>query len=173
MLTERQARFAAAYSKLGNVSAAAKKSGYSKRRARELMRRKDVLAHIASLSAEERPCDAETVLRMLSRIAAADIFDFVRVEAVTDGEGKTRHDYALRRVAPGQGATLAEMNIAGDGSLRVRLYDKLRALELLGRAKRLFAAPQDTGEAAEETELTPAQAEELLRDAAKLFYEYR
>lgn len=133
-LNERQRRFCAEYLVDCNARAAAKRAGYSPHSAGDLMRRTDVRAELArGLARLNRRCAlrAQQVLAELCHIATARITDYVRIEggmvALRDTDGM--EDAAV--------AAIAEIKNGARGA-EVKLYDRTRALELLGRRLGLF-----------------------------------
>ncbi len=84
-------------------------------------------------------CGAQ-VLEKIRAIAMADVTDLV---TVTDGELQVLSTDGL---TPDQKAAIASIERSA-GGLRVKFYDKLKALELLGKCLGLFdGAPLPTGQ---------------------------
>lgn len=162
-LTKRQAAFVEEYLVDLNASAAAVRAGYSKQwgrtHASHLMSNPKIKAAVDDAMrrrAQRVQVDADTVLRELLRIAMADlgqIFD-------EDGKLKPLHEIpeeARRAICSVETDELFDDGIASDelepqghgGALRrhrnavgvtrkVKLWDKLKALEMLGKHLKLF-----------------------------------
>jgi phage terminase small subunit len=134
-LTDRQKRFVAAYLESLNGTRAAIRAGWSpqsaERAAWENLRYPAVAAAIAEAQAprfEALKMRAEDVLRELAAIARANILDYVRIgengEPVFKPAGLDR----------GKAAALRASALSIDGTrVRVRIYDKIAALDRLAR----------------------------------------
>ncbi|MCL2031137.1 MAG: terminase small subunit [Oscillospiraceae bacterium] len=122
-------------------------------------------------SGQKPLCLAEAVLAELRRIAFANLHDYVEYKAVKrrgaeDGAapGASR-EYTVKDSRKTDGAPVSEVAIARDGTLKFKLYDKMKALELLGKSAGLFAPAAEEPEP--EEELTPEEAREFLLKAAE------
>lgn len=142
-LTAKRIAFAREYVKDSNGQQAAIRAGFSpggaRHRAFEMLRDPRVVAEIHKrterLSAKA-DVTAERVLRELARLALSDVTAIVQV--VPEGVGR-----GVVRVLPtdtltaDQRAAIQEISEAESG-VRVRMHDKARALELLGKHLGLF-----------------------------------
>ena len=140
-LTPRQVRFVAEYLVDLNSTQSAIRAGYAPKRADQIgyenLRKPEVAAAVAKGTArhlEKAELSASRVLEELRRLA------FVDVTGVFDDAGRLR---PLREWTPEQRAALAGYEVivknaaAGDGHTdtvhKVKLHDKLKALDLLAR----------------------------------------
>lgn len=81
---------------------------------------------------EEKPSiTAEAVLRELSAIGFADVRDYLQAE------GNTLMIRSTQELSRSQSAAVCAIEKTSSG-LKVKFYDKLRALELLGKYLQLF-----------------------------------
>lgn len=115
----------------------------------------------------------EAVLRELRRIAFANLTDYVEYKAVKrrvpSGEpGRDSapvREYTVKDSQKVDGAAISEVMIAKDGSVKFKLYDKMKALELLGKSAGVFAPGAE--EPDPEPEFSPEEALETLLQAAR------
>lgn len=138
-LTERQKRFVREYLVCLNATEAARRAGYSKRNAQDAgnsnLNRPHVKAAIQKAMderAKRLEVKADRVLQELAKIAFADIKDFVYFG---------RDGVLLKEDSEVDGTVLAEITeTVSRAGLRthVKLHDKLKALDLLGRHLKLF-----------------------------------
>jgi phage terminase small subunit len=157
-MTPKQQRFVKEYLIDLNATQAAIRSGYSKRTANEQGAR--LLANASVKAAIDRGmkkiaerCDitAEKVLREISLVAFANMKTFTKwgpsgVE-IMDSGGLTKDQSAAI-------AEVSETVTKEGGSKRVKLHDKLKALELLGKHLILFT------DKLEVKDMTPTEVEE-------------
>lgn len=87
---------------------------------------------------EHLPMDSGAVLAELSAIASARVTDFLAVE---DGAVVIR---STDKLTPEQAAALCSVEKSA-GGIKVKFYDKLKALELLGKHMGLFENGQPPG----------------------------
>ena len=142
MLTEKEAVFCREYLIDLNATQAAIRAGYSARSAQDnayrLIKRPHVRCEIDRLMAERSRrtgVTADRVLQELARIAFANPNDVLDLENGTVREGLSDDDAALIagvkfKVVPNREGQSVEREI--------KLYDKVKALELLGRHLSLF-----------------------------------
>ena len=174
-LTAKQLRFCMAYVETCNAAEAYRRAydcanmspGAIQTEALRLLDRPNVRAGIMKLQAAHRKRHEATVdktLSELSRIAFSDIrnvLDWGPAVAVIDLDGnntdekepcyKIMHGLALKAAAdlsPEAAASISEVSQAKDGTLKIKLYDKLSALDKIGRHLGMFKdAAKDEGEA--------------------------
>ena len=185
-LTEKQARFVAEYLVDLNATDAAKRAGYSEKTAYaigfENLRKPEIQDAIQTAMAQREKRTAITqdrVLQELARVAFANGTDFARVvvqeepvEAVDEeGEPKTVIRRIQRVEIVDTGKVDAEKRSAiagikeGKFGIEVSSYDKLRALELLGKHLGMFEGKGGQKNAAENNLLQAIQnAEEIDTD---------
>ncbi|MDR1736059.1 MAG: terminase small subunit [Oscillospiraceae bacterium] len=112
----------------------------------------------------EKPV-GEAVLDQLRRIAFADVTDYLEYRTVKDGEEPPRQEYILKDSRKVDGGPISEITVSKDGSLKFKLYDKMKALELLGRGAGVFT-PEDPEPPKEDEPISPSEALEIIRKAA-------
>lgn len=142
-LTEKQKRFVEEYMKDLNATQAAIRAGYSKKTAYSIgdenLKKPEVQAALKKAidnRSERTQITQDMVLRELAGIAFANGADYVRVE---NGSVQVRDTAAL---SDGKRAAIALIREGRDG-VEVRTYDKLKALELLGKHLGLFERQAD------------------------------
>lgn len=154
-LTPKQRRFAEEYIVDLNAAAAAKRAGYSARTAPqigyELKNRPEVAALIAELSAERSARLKVTADRVLEELATLAFSDIRHYSVSHQGQlhrtpgaphEASRAIMAMKRKAQilphedGEAAVL-------EATVEFKLYDKVRALELLGKHLKLFVDQVD------------------------------
>ncbi len=140
-MTDKQERFCQEYMVDLNATQAAIRAGYSEKTAEsigyQLLQKTTVSKRIAQLQAAQSRrtgINADRVLRELAKVAFVDIGD------VVDDTGALRQD-----ITPEDRAAVASIKIknsetdSGTSAEReVKLYDKLRALDLIGRHLGIF-----------------------------------
>ena len=137
-LNMRQERFVFEYLKNPNATQAALKAGYSKRTAHKIGTEnlhKPAISEAIETErvkrAEAAKIDASYVLQELITLARANPIDYVQV----DSKGKMSVD--ITKLKREQGFAIKEMTITtdtkGDQVVRVKLLDRHRTLELLGK----------------------------------------
>lgn len=129
-MSPRQAAFVAEYLVDRNATHAAIRCGYSPRtataQASRLLSKVNIQAEIARLQAEATTDAVLThreTLEILTRIARANFADFI----TADG----RIDLAAVRSARPEG--LVSLDVLSDGSMRLRLADRVKAIERLAK----------------------------------------
>lgn len=140
-LTEKQRRFVQEYLVDLNASAAARRAGYSVKTANEqgarLMSVPKIQAAICAEMAERQrrvKITQDMVIKELAAIGFANCTDFLTVSA--DG-----HIYIkpTEQIPPEKLPAIANIKYSANGlSIELKLYDKVRALELLGKHLGLF-----------------------------------
>jgi phage terminase small subunit len=160
-LNEQQARFCGEFLVDLNAAAAARRSGYSLAAAKEVGHRLLTLPHVRAevdrLKAERAEglrLKAEDVVRELAKLSHANMMNYVRK---LEG-GLATVD--LEHVDHDLGAAIQEMTVEeftdgrGDEArpcrrIKIKLADKTRALELLGRHLALFVEKHEVTVAAD------------------------
>jgi phage terminase small subunit len=140
-MTPRQKRFVDEYLRDANGTRAAIRAGYAEVSARHhahnLLRRPEIAAAIAEAEAaraERLRVSADRVLEELARVAFADLTRLVE----WGPEGATVK--AWGSVPGDETAAVAEV-VVGPAGVRLRLHDKLRALDALCRHLGLYRRP--------------------------------
>ena len=153
-LTEKQARFVEEYLVDLNATEAAKRSGYSDKTAYaigfENLKKPEIQEAIQvamNARAERTEINQDRVLLELARIAFADSTDYVRIVStpypttVVDEDGEVQQVIQnvqrvelidTKRIPPDKRAAISGIK-EGKHGIELKLYDKLRALELIGR----------------------------------------
>jgi len=133
-LTARQDRFAAAFLEEFDASAAARRAGYARQsapfQATKLRRHPAIAARIAAGIAQKQRViriEADRVLEEYARIAFADI------GRVANWTSKRLRLKPKRRVAIADSAAVERIDAHRGMRLRVTLYDKVHALDMLAR----------------------------------------
>jgi phage terminase small subunit len=161
-LTERQRAFVREYLTGVNATEAARRAGYSpgsaSRIAYALLRHPQVAALIEQGNerrAEKRRITADRVVEELGRMAFANIRDYVD----WNSEGVKLRDKSL--LDPEETAAIADIEPKGaNGQLtRLKLYDKLAALNALARHLGMIGGKTALGPADESEERKAANAE--------------
>lgn len=147
-LTSKQNRFVLEYIVDHNATAAAIRAGYSKKTAGQfahnLLQHDDIQAAIDdAIAAQEKRTlvTADRVVRELARIAFADAGDYTQVVTIDEGkQGVPKQIVVLTptaRLSADQRAAIAGMEDTQAG-IKLRLHDKVKALELLGKHLGIF-----------------------------------
>lgn len=153
-LTNKQQRFIDEYLIDLNATQAAIRAGYSKKYARsagaETYAKPDVKAAIAVKQEKLQNKTAitqEKILTELAKIGFANITDYLeyktalRVVGYKD-DGEPEYDWAMLVNAKDStlvdGSPVQEVSISKDGTFKFKLYNKMEALEKLGRHLGLF-----------------------------------
>lgn len=153
-LTEKQARFVAEYLVDLNATEAARRAGYSEKTAYaigfENLRKPEIQEAIQTemdARAERTEINQDRVLQELARIAFADSTDYVRIVStpfpttVVDEDGEVQQVLQnvqrvelvdTSRIPPDKRTAIASIK-EGKHGIELKLYDKIRALELIGR----------------------------------------
>jgi phage terminase small subunit len=136
-LTPQQARFVDEYVIDNNASGAAVRAGYSKKYSERLGYRLLATPKIALAVAEKKKAiaarndvSADRVIQEIARIAFADTTKVVRIEHGRVVVEETENLDADHRAAVSE---ISETTTANGGTLKVKLHDKVKALELLSR----------------------------------------
>jgi phage terminase small subunit len=142
-LSMREEKFALAYLVTGNAALAARRAGIrtalSHGEGHRLLTRPRVAAFIEAertASIERTRIDVDRVRRELARIAFTDIADFME----WDEEGNIALK-ASAAISPDDRAAIAELKVKRDEqgvNARLKLHDKLRALDSLARLMGLY-----------------------------------
>lgn len=141
MISPKQKQFCKEYLIDHNGTRAAIRAGYSKKTARAqasmLLDKPHVAAYLAQLT-KGRDMDltitAERVLKEIARIAFADPSSYFVPARSGHGGGPARMK-DMDELTPDQRAAVAEFDMA---TKKFKLYDKLNALEKLGKHLKLF-----------------------------------
>ena len=136
-LTEKQKRFVAEYLVDFNATAAAKRAGYKDPNiGRQLITKNNVSAEIAKRRDElqsKLEITQETVLQELAAIAFANGTDFVTVTGAGLLDVKPTSQVSKEKLP-----AIAGIKYSQNG-IEIKLHDKVRALELLGKHLGVFA----------------------------------
>ena len=92
----------------------------------------EMIRKIQGEAAARNRVSVDETLRQLSAIAYSDITDFVEFD------GTEAHLRDITRLAPEQRYCIREIDVHSGGGFRIRLHDKLRAIELLGKHLGMF-----------------------------------
>lgn len=141
-MTNKQKHFCEEYMIDLNGAAAAIRSGYSTKSARQIgnenLTKPDIRARIDRALAEQSKrtgVSADRVVRELARVAFANSQDVINFDSATIKSDATRDDTAAISSVKVKTIPMPD----GDGVEReIKMADKLKALELLGRRLGLF-----------------------------------
>ena len=149
-LTAKQIRFVDEYLVDFNGTQAAIRAGYSEKTAAataaRLLRNVNIQAEISRRQKDlQRRTEVtqERVVMELARVAFADATDFVQVETriINRGEVKVPIELAVHKetaeLSADQRAAIASIKQGANG-VEIKLHDKIKALELLGRHIGMF-----------------------------------
>lgn len=147
-LTEKQKRFCREYLRDLNASKAAIRSGYSKKTAgvqgHELLQNPEIQKRITraiEARATRTDISIDKVVQELARVAFSDIQDFVN----WNKEGVAIRD--SKELNEDQSRAVSEIAEGIDGKnrrrVKVKLHDKVKALELLGKHLQMFVERQE------------------------------
>lgn len=146
-LSDRQKRFCDEYLVDLNASKAAVRAGYSPRSAPQLGERTLKLPQVREYLDKRRQAQArrtevtqDFVLGELMKIATADCTDFAVVY-----KGNRVSLVPTAELPPEKRAAVASVKSGKDG-VAVKTYDKLRALELIGRHLGMFEKQEDAAD---------------------------
>lgn len=142
-MNARQIRFCEEYMKDLNATKAAKRSGYSKKTAHSigprLLEDVDIKKYISNLKrkrSDKAEITAERVLREIAKMAFSNLGDYITIQK----DGTAEID--LRKLTRNQAAALSEVTVDDDSlggqKVKIKLHDKLKGLEQLGRHLKLF-----------------------------------
>ncbi len=142
-INAKQAKFVKEYLVDFNATQAAIRAGYSERSSSrigpELLGKtwiSDAVNHGRAVLAKKLDISAERVLNELARVAFSDMRNYVQI-----GSGGSLRINDPKDLTEDQTAAISEMSETTSehgGSLKFRLHDKIRALELLGKNLKLF-----------------------------------
>ncbi|HLI22061.1 MAG TPA: terminase small subunit [Stellaceae bacterium] len=160
-LTEREQRFVAEYLRDLNGRKAAMRVGYARSgaggMAHKLLAKPAIAAAVAAAQDEERAqkrATADRVIEELARMAFANIRDF----ADWGPKGISMRDKAL--LDPEETAAIADIEHKGNGKLgRLKLYDKLAALNALAKHLGMIGGKTALGPRDDSAERAAANAE--------------
>lgn len=165
-MTDKQARFCEEYMIDLNATQAAIRAGYSPKTANEqaarLLANVSIQNRIAQLQAEQSRrtgVSADRVVRELARIAFANASDLIDPETASVKLDASRDDLAAVQ-------SIKVKSFGEDGlEHEVKLADKLKALDLLGRHLGMFNGAGDIaeGKALEDDPITKSLKEEFKR----------
>jgi len=135
-MTKKWQRFCREYINDYKQEKAALRAGYSKRTARsiasELMQKPEILAEIETLENDLRKkyeATADRVIKELSRLAFIDPKNLLQQDGtpkkITDLDENTRR-------------AIQELTVTKSGDTKLKLYDKQKSLEMLGRTFAMF-----------------------------------
>ena len=130
-LTAKQQRFVDEYLVDLNATEAAIRAGYSAKTAKSIgsenLTKPDIdeaIKQAQAAAADRAQITQDRVIAELAQVAFADIRDFVAWGGQT----------VVLKASPDLASAAAVMSVSGDGEkAQIRLHDKLRALELLGK----------------------------------------
>ncbi len=138
-MTGKQERFCNEYLIDLNIEKAAVRAGYAPGSAAHhsylLMRNPKILARIEQLSEARRvrmQLSQDEVVRELKKIAFADITDYANVEKDGEGGGKAVTLKSTAELSGDKTGAVAGIRQGAKG-IEIKLYDKLKALELLAK----------------------------------------
>ena len=153
---ERRKAFADAYLRSGSATSAAKEAGYSPRSASaqgsQLLKHADISAYIdyhKSKATEIAGTSKTRITEELSRLAFSNVADFTRLNSEGDLEvdfsGATREQLSAvsgvkvkkRKIYSAKGELVGE-----EHQSEFKLWDKIRAAELLGKDIGMFKEPE-------------------------------
>lgn len=144
-LTEKQKRFVQEYLVDLNATAAAKRAGYSEKSASriavELLNKTQVSAEIQKQQAERQKrteITQEKVLQELAAIAFANGYDFAQV--IKPGVVRV---IPTEEIPQDKRKAVASIKETANGT-EIKTYDKVRALELLGKHLGIFDSNNNT-----------------------------
>lgn len=147
-LSAKQHRFVAEYLLDLNAAAAARRAGYSEKTAKQQGARLLATPSVAGAIEEAQSALAadlgvrqEQVVATLAAIAFTEIRDVVTWGDDYEDDGRRCMSVQLRPAASlsaDAAAAVNEFHVDAQGRLRVKLHDKLRALELLGKHLGMF-----------------------------------
>lgn len=144
-LTEKQKRFVQEYLVDLNATAAAKRAGYSEKSASriavELLNKTQVSAEIQKQQAKRQKrteITQEKVLQELAAIAFANGYDFAQV--IKPG---VVHVIPTEEIPQDKRKAVASIKETANGT-EIKTYDKVRALELLGKHLGIFDSNNNT-----------------------------
>lgn len=147
-MTKKQKRFVEEYLIDLNATQAAIRAGYSPDTAKEIgcenLTKPNISAEVAKAMAERSKrtgVNAERIIYELAKIAFLNPADVINMDEATIRDGASREDTAAIasvkvKVIPGDEGDIVERE--------VKTYDKIKALELLGKHNGMFTGGKDT-----------------------------
>ena len=174
--TEKQRRFLTYYSRERDITSAAKRAGYTRAYAMQLLKDPEIQEILRGMESDQGTLEhrVEDVLRMYEKMAFSNVCDFLRF-GTREENGRRKSYVELRGDKEVDGELIEEIVISSSGVPRIKLYDKLKALEKLERyydmlpdrwkreieEKKLLAAQKDKeGTVIEVTTCVPRPKEE-------------
>lgn len=162
-LTDKQKKFVEEYLVDLNATQAAIRAGYSKKTADKTAAKLVVKSCIKNAISEEiakrskrTEITQDRVLKELAKIGFADIKDYLqyrteKTQIATNDEGEPIIGYReiidIKTSEEVDGTIINEVSISKDGTFKFKLYDKLSALEKMGKHLGMFTEKVDnTGE---------------------------
>lgn len=147
-ISEKQRKFAEEYLTDYCAARAARRAGYSADYGKRLLKKEPVREYLRERQKEvfaKAGITAERVLEELSAVAFSNIADYTEVKKDAGAKKgvvlRTKETSAIPREKLSAVAGMKE----GPGGVEVRLYEKLRALELLGKCVGLFRESDKNG----------------------------
>ena len=141
-LTDKQLRFVKFYIVDANGKQAAIKAGYSKKTAEQSASRllkdkriKGLIDEGNNEVLEEAGIEAKHVIAELGHLGLSNVQDFYKEDKKKKGDFILKSIFELTRE---QAACISEVSKNGK-TYKVKLYDKVKSLELLGRRFKLFS----------------------------------
>ncbi|NLB91698.1 MAG: terminase small subunit [Clostridiales bacterium] len=160
-LTEKQRKFVQEYLIDLNATQAAIRAGYSSKTAdsaaSRLLGNVKVQAYIQEQQnrlQSKTEITQEKVLNELAKVGFASLTDYLEYKTVLrevgkDADGEPMYDYAMTVNAieseAVDGAPIQEVSIGKDGTFKFKLYNKLDALDKLGKHLGLFEQKEEEG----------------------------
>lgn len=143
-LKGKQLAFATAYAAHENGAQAVRDAGYKSKdpanMAYKLLKKPEIMAVVDELRAERMKkfeITGDRILQELAKIAFSDITEFIGRDGLMSAED-------FDSLTPAQRACIASVKRSVDGSYEVKLYDKMAALDKLGRSEKLFTDKIET-----------------------------
>ncbi|MBE5780238.1 MAG: terminase small subunit [Clostridiales bacterium] len=133
-MTERQRRFCALVAKGVSHRQAAKECGYHADYGKKLMDREEIKQEIDLKKENKGPLShgPDEVLKLYEKIAFCDLGDYLRF-GTREEDGKTVSYVELKESATVDGQLIEEIVISPKGIPKVKVPDKMKALEKLER----------------------------------------
>jgi hypothetical protein len=143
LLNHRQLLFVRAYTgrAFGDSTSAGRVAGYKPASASQVLKSAKVQDAVDYMLQDAGMTSAEVLARLSSQ-ARASLRDFITWELVQDpitGQDRTLARIDLDKVESAHAwGNVSELTVKPDGTVRVKLHNVQRALELLGKARGLF-----------------------------------
>lgn len=151
-LTARQEKFVKAYVAYGNATKAGLEAGYGQKSAHvtanKMLKNPKI---IAAIEQERKPIfnryevTAERIVQELARVGFTSMGDLMEVDANGNPDLKLKDltDEQKTAISEFQTETYAKGDDASVTKVKVKLHDKLKALEMLGRQLGMFGGKQE------------------------------